>query len=110
MINFYKKYINVIVVCLLFLLICKNCQSCLRANQIEWNQTQHNEAVDSLNNIIEQYKITNNNLLDTIMVYKEKINSITEENIILKESNKTQQATNRALINMNNNLNKQINN
>ena len=69
MVNFYKKYINVIVVSILFLLLCKTCQSCHRANQIEWNQNQYELREDSLKNIIYNFSLTNEALNDTFILH-----------------------------------------
>ena len=108
--KFYNKYANVIVICLLFLLFCKSCQSCYRANQIEWNEIKYEQTIDSVNNIIDHQNYIIDSLVSQLNIYKEKIQSLEVQNDILNELNKNQIATNKALINTNNNLNRKINN
>ena len=50
--RFYKKYINYIVILLFTCLMLKNCQSCNRKNELEWNKITYSTKIDSLNNEI----------------------------------------------------------
>lgn len=96
--KFYKKYVNVIVVGLAFLFICKSCQSCHRANQLEWNKIQHEYCIDSLNNVISELSIDNDKLKDTISIYEKELIIIGETNNVLLEANKSNQNLNSILI------------
>lgn len=106
MVKFYRKYTDVIVLSLVFLFTCKSCQSCHRANQLEWNTIQHECVVDSLNNIIDELYIENDKLKDTISIYKKELNVIEETNNVLLDVNKSNQNLNRFLIKKLNDTNK----
>lgn len=95
--KFYKKYVNVIVCLLTFFLLCKSCQSCNRANQIEYNQLQYEHKLDSINNLLNESYVKCDALQDTITLYKGKLGIMKDVQNTLKENNK-------ALLNSNNHI------
>lgn len=77
-IEFYKKYINYIVIALIILLMLKGCQNCSNERQLEYKTIQHEQIIDSMQNIIDERSIDTKDLCDTI-------HSLRSENTILKE-------------------------
>ena len=96
--RFYQKYINYIVVLLFACLMLKNCQSCNRKNELEWNKTTYNAKIDSLNNEINDLLIQNDRLKDTINILQLKCGAIDRENNILRDNNKKYQENTKNLI------------
>ena len=103
MIKFYKKYKDWFVCVLAFFLCCKSCQSCHRANQIEWNQIQTEQQLDSLNGIIRTINTQIDGLNDTIRLVNEQANLLLNEKNILKENNKALLNSNKHIIRKNKN-------
>lgn len=97
--KFYNKYKNVIVIVLFILLLFKSCQSCGRANQNEWIAMQYEHQLDSIDSILTCYKIDNDAMLDTIMLYKSALGYSELEKNILKKNNETLIKSNRYIRN-----------
>lgn len=97
--KFYKKYKDWFVCVLAFFLCCKSCQSCHRANQIEWNQIQTEQQLDSIDSVLTCYKINNDAMQDTITLYKSALNHVELEKDMLKKNNETLIKSNRYIRN-----------
>lgn len=76
--EFYKKYINYIVIALIILLMLKGCQNCSNERQLEFKTIQYEQIIDSMQSIIDERSIDTKDLCDTI-------HSLRSENTILKE-------------------------
>lgn len=74
MINFYKKYINWIVLGLFFVVCIKSCKSCVLETQSEWNTNQYEIKLDSIynthNKLYNTLTDSINGLTDSITYYK----------------------------------------
>lgn len=102
--EWYKKYINYIVVGLLCLYGLKSCQSCSRQNQIEWQASKYEATIDTLNIKLQESDRTIMVLSDSIDMYKFKMGLIEQDNKRLNESNQRIQRNNTTLINTNNQI------
>ena len=76
--EFYKKYINYIVITLIILLMLKGCQNCSNKRQLEFKTIQCEQIIDSMQNVIDERSMDTKDLCDTI-------HSLRSENTILKE-------------------------
>ena len=101
--NFIKKYSVFIIVGLFFLLMFKSCQSCSRANNLDFERAKTTELVDSLNGVLKTQQ-------DSIGLLNNEIMMLKEKNQSLDRINKTIEGSNEQLVKSNNNLINSINN
>ena len=96
--KFIKKYSLAIIIALGFLLICKSCQSCSRARQLEYEEIKYEQRIDSLENIIREDK-------DSIRGYQIRLDASNELNQTIKDQNNRLIKSNDNLTNTINNIN-----
>lgn len=108
--KFIKKYSLVIIIALGFLLLCKSCQSCSRARQLEFEEIRYEQQVDSLKKIIHGDREMFVALKDSIRQYKIKLDATNEINQTIKDQNDRLIKSNDDLSKSNNNLTNTINN
>ena len=102
--SFIKKYSQYIILILLVLLFFKNCQSCSKQRQLDYNTYNYELILDSMQFLNDQYMLKNKDLRDSIGLYKLEIDMLNDKVKILQGSNKHYQQTNRILINTNKEL------
>lgn len=109
--EFYKKYINWIVIILICFVMIKGCQGCNKERQIEFNKATYEHIIDSLideNNSLNKCIDSLNKCIDLKNKDIEHLNitnstySVAYEK--LSESNKILQRTNNTLVNTNKHL------
>lgn len=94
-----KKHSTIIICWLVLLLAGKSCQSCSRANQIEYNKAQYAQVEDSL---VRKITSLENDLLranDSIKLLNSDLKSLQELNNIALHSLEHTQQTNKTLVN-----------
>lgn len=106
--EFYSKYVNYIVGILLSLFLFKSCQSCSLNRTIKYNDNKNSLLVDSLINNIYKLNKDIDSLENIIIINNNEIlnltNIVNQYKIInnnLNESNKYYMNTNKILINTN---------
>lgn len=102
--EWYKKYVNYIVITLFVLLSFKSCQSCSRQRSAEWQYAKYETQIDTLDMLLQDSRRTIDVLTDSINMYKFKMGIIEQDNKRLSESNQRIQRNNTTLINTNNQI------
>lgn len=102
--DWYKRYINWIVIILFVLLCFKGCQSCSRQSALKWNTQKYEYKIDSLSEYIIHQTDSIHNLKDSIRMYQFKMGLVEKDNKRLMESNRQIQRNNNILINTNNQI------
>lgn len=109
--EWYNKYKNYIVVGLFMLLGLKSCQSCSRNRTIEFNNIKHTELVDSLkreitqtNKQLDSVKSDNRLYINEIQSLNAILDQYKVTNQSLIDDNKHYRNTNRVLVNTNNQI------
>ena len=102
--EWYKKYVNYIVIALFILFGFKSCQSCSRQRASEWQATQYEAKIDALDMLLQDSRRNIDALNDSLNMYKFKMGIIEQDNKRLSESNPRIQRNNTTLINTNNQI------
>lgn len=102
--EWYKKYVNYIVITLFVLLGFKSCQSCSRQRRAEWQYAKYEARIDTLDMLLQDSYGTIGILTDSLSMYKFKMGIIERDNKRLSESNQRIQRNNTTLINTNNQI------
>ena len=102
--EWYKKYVNYIVISLFVLLGFKSCQSCSRQRSSEWQAIQYEAKIDTLDRLLQDSYRTIEVLTDSIDMYKFRMDLVESNNKQLLESNRNIQRNNTTLINANNHI------
>ena len=76
--EFYNRYKNAIVICLVCLVMLKGCQNCSTDRQMQFKTIYYEQVIDSMQSVIDERSIGTKDLCDTI-------HSLRAENTILKE-------------------------
>lgn len=102
--EFYKKYINYIVIVLIGMVMIKGCQCCNKDRQMVYKSSQYEIIIDSLNNNIDSLSKEIDALKDTNVLYINEIKNLTKNNKSLNEANRYYRNTNNTLVNTNKKL------
>ena len=73
-----KEHHLLIVACLIMVIMLKGCQGCNMERRYEYQQTQYEYVIDSMQNVIDERSMDTKDLCDTI-------HSLRAENTVLKD-------------------------
>lgn len=102
--EFYKKYVNWIVVILFVLFLGKSCQSCSVSNRLDWDAYNYELMIDSIQDIQDSLRKQLDIKQDSIYYFKIKNERLEAENEQLKSTNIYLKKTNNSLLHTTNNL------
>lgn len=96
--EFYRKYVDWIVV-VLFMLVCgKSCQSCNADRRLTWSEYQFECEIELVENQLDSIKNDNERLSDSINILYNKLKWVEIENERLNDLNLHLKQSNKSLI------------
>lgn len=96
--KYIKKYSIAIIGALMFLLVCKSCQSCSRGRALNYEQAQYEQVIDSMKHVTRELNVDLQLSNDSIKILNTEITALREMNGMIQGSLDHARQTNTSLV------------